>query len=167
MAYEKTIWTDHIVEQPNRYKQTANGDGTINLERQPGSVIQAGTPLSAANLNRIEEGIEAAHNMLADTGYQVATVEGSQIQLVKKSDSEVLKFKLDTTIEGPVTISLDGGVTELPVQDLDGVQLTSLEKGFIEVVANATFFTLSVKSGGISSAELTQAREYINAMVNL
>lgn len=80
---------------------------------------------------------------LADMAYQTPVVVGSQIQLQKQSNSNRLFFKLGADITGNVTISIDGGVTDKPLVDLDGVQITQLEKGFTEVVADATFFYIT------------------------
>lgn len=47
-------WKDHVVQYPNRYKVTQNGDGTETAEKVPGEVIQQGTPMNAANFNNID-----------------------------------------------------------------------------------------------------------------
>lgn len=58
MAYEKTIWKDHIVEKPRTYRQIINeDDGTVQLDPAPGDIIQQGTPVNAKNLNHLEEGV--------------------------------------------------------------------------------------------------------------
>lgn len=50
-------WQDHVVEHPNRYKEVDNGDGTVDLQKQPGEIIQQGTPMNATNLNGMDYGI--------------------------------------------------------------------------------------------------------------
>lgn len=65
MIYNKTLWQDHITELPNRYKEMVNLDGTVTLTPERGEVIQQGTPLDAVHLNKMEDGIEAAHLELA------------------------------------------------------------------------------------------------------
>lgn len=57
MAYERTIWKNREVEHPRRYTITDNGDGTVTLQPSPGNIIEPGTPIIAANMNNIEEGI--------------------------------------------------------------------------------------------------------------
>lgn len=84
---------------------------------------------------------------LADYAYQTPTIVGTQIRISKQSNTNRLYFKLDNDLVGGITISLDGGVTSKPLQDFEGVQLTELEKGFVEVIANASFFTLIPKGG--------------------
>ena len=67
MAYPRTKWTDHVVENPNTYKETANGDGTVTHEPAYGEVVQQGTPMSAGNFNNIEEALQhlsVAYDML-------------------------------------------------------------------------------------------------------
>lgn len=56
--YRRTNWKDHVVEYPNRYTETANGDGTVTHTPQPGEVVQQGTPINATNLNNLEEGLQ-------------------------------------------------------------------------------------------------------------
>jgi hypothetical protein len=62
MAYNKTIWQDRVVEKPRTYTMTDNGDGTVTLTPAPGNVVQAGTPVNATNMNKIEQGIADAQN---------------------------------------------------------------------------------------------------------
>lgn len=66
MAYTKTVWKDRTVEKPRNYTMTDNGDGTITLTPSPGVVTEAGTPIIAANLNNMEDGIAANDSSLAD-----------------------------------------------------------------------------------------------------
>ena len=58
MAYEKMNWKDRIVERPNTFRAQNNPDGTVTLIPEPGTIIQAGTPLSATILNQREEKIK-------------------------------------------------------------------------------------------------------------
>lgn len=71
MSYQKTDWQNHIVERPDTYNVTQNSDGTVTQKAAFGTVIQEGTPLSAENLNHMEEGIEDAHRIAE--GKMVAT----------------------------------------------------------------------------------------------
>lgn len=47
---------DHVVQYPNRYAETDLGGGKVQLVKDPGEVIQQGTPLSAANFNDVDLG---------------------------------------------------------------------------------------------------------------
>lgn len=67
MAHKRTKWVDHVVEHPNTYKEVDNGDGTITHQDASGEVIQQGTPISATNLNKLEEALQhyaVAYDML-------------------------------------------------------------------------------------------------------
>lgn len=55
--YEPIGWKDHAVENPRTYRPIYNEDGTILLVPEEGTVWQQGTPLNAANLNHMEQGI--------------------------------------------------------------------------------------------------------------
>lgn len=55
--YKKTIWHDQQVERPKTYEFVQNSDGSYKCLDSFGEVVNLGTPLNAANLNKIEEGI--------------------------------------------------------------------------------------------------------------
>ena len=59
MAYTKTVWQDHIVTTPNTYTMAVAGDSTWTILPSEGTVIQTGTPVNAANLNKIEDELES------------------------------------------------------------------------------------------------------------
>jgi len=66
MSYVKHTWTDRIIEFANRFRLKATAESDVyDLERITGEVTEAGTPITAAWLNEMEEGIEgkadAAH----------------------------------------------------------------------------------------------------------
>jgi len=60
MAYTPTQWKDRVVEKPRTYRMQDNGDGTITLIPEPGTIYEPGTPVNATNLNKIENGLQAA-----------------------------------------------------------------------------------------------------------
>lgn len=57
MAYQKTVWKDQDVENPRTYVIRDNGDDTVTLLDAFGTVTELGTPVNAANMNKIENGI--------------------------------------------------------------------------------------------------------------
>jgi len=67
MAYTPTEWKDRVVEHPRTYTIQDNGDGTITLTPEPGTIYEPGTPVSAPNMNKIEQGLVDAHNHIART----------------------------------------------------------------------------------------------------
>lgn len=58
MSYVKTTWKDRMVEKPLTFTQVTNADGTITLTPAEGTIVEAGTPVNASNMNNIETGIE-------------------------------------------------------------------------------------------------------------
>lgn len=58
MAYIKTDWKDKVVEKPRTFTIQENPDGTVTLIPDEGTVYEVGTPVNAANMNKIEQGIE-------------------------------------------------------------------------------------------------------------
>lgn len=59
--YNRIIWVDETDEFENRYRETANPDGTITHTKETGEVYVEGTPQSAANFNNMEDAIQDAH----------------------------------------------------------------------------------------------------------
>lgn len=74
MAYQRIFWKDRIV--------VFNDDGTIN------KIVQEGTPLSAFNLNHMEEGISKTYN---DTDL----IKKNQLELLIARDLEGKRVTMD------------------------------------------------------------------------
>lgn len=55
MAYTPTNWKDRDVENPRTYTARQNEDGSITFFDAPGTINEAGTPVNAENMNKIEE----------------------------------------------------------------------------------------------------------------
>lgn len=64
MAYQKTVWKDQDVENPRTYVMRDNGDDTVTLLDAFGTVTELGTPVNAANMNKIEDGIANLENYI-------------------------------------------------------------------------------------------------------
>ena len=92
MAYQRIFWKDRIV--------VFNDDGSIN------KIIQEGTPLSAFNLNHMEEGISKTYK---DT------------ELIKKNQLELL---ISRDLEGQ-RVSMDEGYWFDSLKNEDKVNLKS------------------------------------------
>jgi len=101
MAYQKTVWVDQDVENPRTYVMRDNGDDTVTLLDAFGTITELGTPVNAANMNHIEQGIadlETYVNTILTTLYPVGSlyigtqsdcplatlISGSQWQLVAR-----------------------------------------------------------------------------------
>lgn len=59
LLYKATKWIDHVTQFPMRKRITQNSDGTSDVIRAEGEIIQQGTPRNARNYNNMEEGILA------------------------------------------------------------------------------------------------------------
>ena len=74
MAYNRIFWKDRIV--------ILNDDGTIN------KIIKEGTPLSAFNLNRMDEGI-------LRNDYDIDLVKKNQLELLISRDLDGQRITMD------------------------------------------------------------------------
>jgi len=107
-----------------------------------------GLAVTKAEANAFESHLAENAKFTMDYEYQNATVIGTQLRLARQGTSKRIPFMLaDDLSGGVITISLDMGVTSLPLKNIDGVTLSELSKGFAEVVDNTTFFTYAPKGG--------------------
>ena len=96
-TYNKTFWEQHLVDRPNTFEFTDNGDGSNTLVPSFGNVIQTGTPVSTINLNNVEDGIGSAHIQLDDDGNDASIVTGSIIEQLNKLNAPPLLLGKNTT----------------------------------------------------------------------
>ncbi|NRF91522.1 hypothetical protein HQN89_10875 [Paenibacillus frigoriresistens] len=59
MPYTKTTWLDKVVQYPMRFFKSGETSGGVTLSPDNGTVTQAGTPINAANMNKIENALES------------------------------------------------------------------------------------------------------------
>lgn len=62
--YNQTEWKDHVTQYPNRRQLTENPDGTVDVAKAQGEVIQQGTPQSATSFNNQENGTQDSHTAI-------------------------------------------------------------------------------------------------------
>ena len=92
MANKRTHWVDHVVERPNTYKEVTNTDGTVTHQDASGAVIQQGTPISATNLNKLEEVLQhyaVAFDMLLTINYALSRAQQKQIEDLEDATAEL------------------------------------------------------------------------------
>ncbi len=109
--------------------------------------------------------ISTYNSHLSDYEYQTAIISGTQIRIARQSTTKRLFLNLLADLTGGnITVSLNGGITSAPLKDIDGNILTTLSKGYWEVVDNASFFTLRPKGGGFLDGwnETVTARAWEN-----
>ena len=116
--YNQTEWKDHVTQYPNRRRITDNGDGTSDVVKDQGEVIQQGTAQSATNFNNEEEGIQdvtmAAQILLVGNLQQQRANE----EHLEEIDGEVLgeahsvtltntaAYPFNSTMDTPTTVAL-------------------------------------------------------------
>ena len=166
MPYNPTDWKDHVVQFPNRYRETTDEQGYVTHEEAPGEVIQQGTPMSATNFNKQEHGIAEAlsmadilfSEMLLKLGHSEYTLDTLAAAL-KSGDLVAAKAAILNTAR---TIALSGGATgtatefdgsanvTIPVTALDPTKLSAAvgiaKGGTGAVTAEAARTNLSVPS---------------------
>ena len=121
MAYQKIFWKDRIV--------TLKEDGTIT------NIIQEGTPLSAFNLNHMEDGISKTYN---DT----ELIKKNQLELLIARDLEGQRvtmsegywfdsLKNENKVNSKSNIAISGNTLSLSSGELKGnVEFKTNEIGF-------------------------------------
>lgn len=115
MPYPQTDWKDHVVERPNTYNEQVNGDGSKTYTPAPGEVVQQGTPMSATNFNKQEEGIGAA-SMMVDLLFTLVMVKLGHSDLTLEELEEAIKsgdivVGKATKLNTARTIAISGGAT--------------------------------------------------------
>lgn len=73
--YNKTNWLDEVCEYKRRFNITKNSDGTCDLERVTGDIVQRGTPKNQKHMNNIEEGIYINREALRNLADRVIYLE--------------------------------------------------------------------------------------------
>ena len=83
MAYEKTIWESREGENLDKFSKLQETADSVILINSPDSITSPGTPLSAENMNHMEEGIEAAHTLIAEEAQNRAEADGTVLAEAK------------------------------------------------------------------------------------
>ena len=141
MPYNPTDWKDHVVEYPNRYRETTDAQGFVTHTEEPGEIVQQGTPMSATNFNKQESGIAEALDM-ADTLFSMLLLKvghsdyslDTLVDALKNGDLVAAKAAVLNVAR---TIALSGGATgtatefngsgniTIPVTALDPTKLSA------------------------------------------
>ena len=129
-TYQKQTWVDHFVDEA-------------------GFVVQQGTAMDALHFNHIEDGIEAAHNLIAEETANREEKETEINERIKKvEDGSVMAGKAKKT-QGTLTVgdkTFDGSEDET-VTASDGIEI----KG--GVVKHTNNITAGTASGGSGTKE--------------
>lgn len=184
MAYALTDWKNREVEKPRTFQLQNNPDATVTLLPKEGNVIEAGTPIIADNMNKIEQGIKDAHDGLAGIGdvsqelathmaddtshvrYGVATGVNPKVVTLNPAPAALiegmaLSFKNTTANTAAATLNVNG-LGAKPIVKSNGGALTSgnLKAGSIYTVRySGTSFILQGEGGEYGTAEAAQVRK--------
>lgn len=128
---------DHVVVYTNRYRMTNLGGNMVQLDKEPGEVVQQGTPLNGANMNKLDSAaLEAAYIAVLNSleirhlKDQADAQEGEQIQ-VKLTNNQTYPIndsikavplsrnrnRKNYTVLAEIVSSTGGGVGEIRVTD--------------------------------------------------
>lgn len=73
MTYVKQHHVNLLVDRPNTYVLSENGDGTVRIV--PAWNVIAGTPVDDGRLNHMEDGIEEAHLLIGKSERRITRLE--------------------------------------------------------------------------------------------
>lgn len=118
--YKAITWKNQLVDRPGTYELIENPDGTVTMK--PAYQEIEGTPLDAQNLQRMDDGIEAAHREIESikasarsvSDVPLTTVDATQIAtfVPPAAGNYVVYLYLRATVPLTVTAVLtysDGG----------------------------------------------------------
>ena len=111
MTYDPVNWKNRVVERPRTYHIQNNPDGTVTLIPAPGQVYEEGTPVNAANLNKMEQGF-IAH--LADNEQQFLDVNLNIIDMAVELE----------TLKGATLNGVTANIFIETFQNLNDINLT-------------------------------------------
>ena len=102
MAYERTIWESRTGSNLNRFEKERETSSSIILHNAPSSLEKPGTKFSTANMNKIEQGIYDAHEMIAAEELQRIAADDLLRQAVdaeaqsRQETDRLLQLAIDT-----------------------------------------------------------------------
>jgi len=107
--YTKTTWVDEVDEYEDRFRESANGDGTITHTKERGEVYVQGTPQDAQHFNNMENGIYAAHEELVSQDARITNLESyanPETGVVTLTNTEEFPFN-NSAVSVPLTNERD------------------------------------------------------------
>lgn len=131
MPYNKTTWADG----ENKYDIRDQSNNVIHANVKLVYVGTGGTPVSAANMNKIEQGSYDGNLYGSDVGGDDAYVLNLSTTL---AEGLQLGLKVATANTGAATLSIDNGVTTKEIRKVTGAGVIALETG--DIKANAVVF---------------------------
>jgi hypothetical protein len=110
--YKKTEWKARKGSDLNRFEKSQETERFVTLENKPNSVTEHGTPFSTANMNKIEDGIFEAHEMIA--AEEQARIDGDQETLATaKEYTDAAQLATQTWLPAVETVAAFDEITGL------------------------------------------------------
>lgn len=162
MAYQKQTWTDRNVETPRTYTMVENQDGTVTLIPAPGTVTAEGTPVSAARMNHIEDGIDGAVCKSGDTmtGWLGIQNETYQLIIFKNNNGvEISHVRGESKEEGNRVVFSSRNLTTNTVEDYHLPIATATVDTWYDVLTTKT--PVTVAQGGTGKENLADLQSMI------
>ena len=120
--YEPKEWKDHIIDGEQTYslQEVPGQPGKYKMIPDPIDVVQEGTPVSASNMNRIENGIAQAHDGLSGVETKVTELEKSKVKRygVVFSGSTAKGTRVEDAVGMVANVAVDD---EIVINDFDKV----------------------------------------------
>ena len=113
MAYEKTIWESRDGTYLNRFRKEQETSTYVNLQNAPNTVTRPGTKFSVSNMNKIEQGIFDAHEMIENEAQERQT-QVNELKEQIQTTNHVLEGVHTTALVGATLTRVIGGTTEIP-----------------------------------------------------
>ncbi|SEN19508.1 hypothetical protein [Paenibacillus sp. OV219] len=131
MAYVKTAWQDRVVQFPNRYDKSGETSGQVTLVPNTGTVTQAGTPLNAGNMAKIENAlgdllgvdntsVRKQGSVSLDTDTRTVVITRNALYKVS-----LIEEKNGSTVIKSTTINYTNGIISSVVEVAGGTTVTT------------------------------------------
>lgn len=109
VSYTRINWVNRIVQRVHTYTESTNTDGSITHNPAPGTIIQAGTPRSADNMNHMDKGIKDcadAINDLEETVNAQAQTLNSHGTRIQTNETAISGLRQKNTEQDETTAAL-------------------------------------------------------------
>lgn len=145
-------------------KIDSNWENVGQIKGDPGSDANVTATNIESALGYVPADKEELDNFKDQYEFRTPTISGRQILINKPDDSNRIPILLSNEIvEGnKITVSTDSGSTSVDLKNIDGNDVTKLEKGFHELIYTGSFFTLRNLSGGVNQSQLDELIRLVN-----
>lgn len=159
MAYSRTNWKDKVVSTPNKYKDQSNVSYTFTPDE--GVVTEAGTPVNAGNMNKIDLTLFINNNIFACTG-SANTYATTIAGITAIADLVGIPFAISLNIDASAASTLNvNGYGAHAILKPNGVGFVNGKlNGIYTMIWNGTNFILqgSDSSGNAIPADLLNGK---------